>query len=188
MCVCVCVCVCARACFIMFRSSTALYNVIYFLFFVITWPPGSQSISTVVFVAWRSVFDHTGWYRHIEVIFLLPYRRSSIISCVLGILEVYFHGHFLPGSFKNLCVYVLAGSGDVYTPTLVPAPGKPYDQSFFTTPFVHNLWGWPRGVMIKAMDSGIVVCEFELQSRYYVHFRANTLGKAMNPLILPSMG
>ena len=23
------------------------------------------------------------------------------------------------------------------------------------------------------------------QSRYYVHFRANTLGKGMNPLILP---
>ena len=27
--------------------------------------------------------------------------------------------------------------------------------------------------------------EFVLQSRYYVHFRANTLGKGMNPLILP---
>ena len=46
----------------------------------------------------------------------------------------------------------------------------------------------PRGVMVKAMDWGIVVSEFVLQSRYYVHFRANTLGKGMNPLILPSMG
>ena len=27
-----------------------------------------------------------------------------------------------------------------------------------------------------------------LQSRYYVHFRANTLGKGMNPLIHPAMG
>ena len=45
-----------------------------------------------------------------------------------------------------------------------------------------------RGVMVKAMDSGIVVREFVLQSRYYVHFRANTLGKGMNPLILPAMG
>ena len=43
------------------------------------------------------------------------------------------------------------------------------------------------GVMFKAMDCGIVVREFELQSRYYVHFRANTLGKGMNPLILPAM-
>ena len=48
--------------------------------------------------------------------------------------------------------------------------------------------GCPRGVMVKAMDCGIVVREFVLQSRYYVHFRANTLGKGMNPLILPAMG
>ena len=38
------------------------------------------------------------------------------------------------------------------------------------------------------MDCGIVVSEFVLQSRYCVHFRANTLGKDMNPLILPAMG
>ena len=49
-------------------------------------------------------------------------------------------------------------------------------------------WGCPRGVMVKAMDCGIVVNEFVLQSQYYVHFRANTLGKGMNPLILPAMG
>ena len=46
----------------------------------------------------------------------------------------------------------------------------------------------PRGVMVKAMDCGIVVSEFVLQSRYYVHFRANTLGKGMNPLIFLAMG
>ena len=48
--------------------------------------------------------------------------------------------------------------------------------------------GCPRGVLVKAMDCRIVVSEFLLQSRYYVHFRANTLGKGMNPLILPAMG
>ena len=42
--------------------------------------------------------------------------------------------------------------------------------------------------MVKAMDCGIVVREFVLQSCYYVHFLANTLGKGMNPLILPAMG
>ncbi len=46
----------------------------------------------------------------------------------------------------------------------------------------------PRGVMVKAMNCGIVVREFVLQSRYYVHFRANTLGKGMRPFILPAMG
>ena len=42
--------------------------------------------------------------------------------------------------------------------------------------------------MVKAMDYGIVVSEFEFQSRYYVHFLANTLEKGTNPLILPAIG
>ena len=42
--------------------------------------------------------------------------------------------------------------------------------------------------MVKAIDREIVVSEFVLQSRYYVHFRVNTLAKGMNPLILPAMG
>ena len=48
--------------------------------------------------------------------------------------------------------------------------------------------GCPPGVMVKAMDCGIVGREFVHQSRYYVHFRANTLGKGMDPLIIPAMG
>ena len=50
------------------------------------------------------------------------------------------------------------------------------------------LRGCPHGVMVKAMDCVIVVSKFVLQSCYYVHFRANTLRKGMNPLILPAMG
>ena len=42
--------------------------------------------------------------------------------------------------------------------------------------------------MVKAMNCEIVVSEFELESRNYVHFRANNLGKGMNFLILPAMG
>ena len=48
--------------------------------------------------------------------------------------------------------------------------------------------GRPRGVMVKALDSAIVVRELELQSRYYVHFRKNNLLEGMKPLILLSMG
>ena len=48
--------------------------------------------------------------------------------------------------------------------------------------------GCPRGVMAKAMDYGIVVSKFVLQLHFYVHFRANTVGKGMNPLILAAMG
>ena len=52
--------------------------------------------------------------------------------------------------------------------------------------FIKNIYlSFYCGVMVKAMNSGIVVGEFVLQSRYYLHFRANTLGKGMNPLILP---
>ena len=42
-------------------------------------------------------------------------------------------------------------------------------------------------LVVKTMDCEIVVSEFILQSRYYVHFWANTLRKGMNPLILLAM-
>ena len=53
---------------------------------------------------------------------------------------------------------------------------------------IRNNEGCPRGVMVKAMDCGIVIREFVHQSRYHFHFRANTFGKGINPLILPAMG
>ena len=62
-----------------------------------------------------------------------------------------------------------------------------WDFDTQTDPLISGV-GCPRGVMVKAMDCRIVVREFVLQSRYYIHFRANTLGKGMNPLILPAMG
>ena len=37
-----------------------------------------------------------------------------------------------------------------------------------------------RGVMVKVLASRILVCEFELQLGYYVHFRAIIFGKGMN--------
>ena len=48
--------------------------------------------------------------------------------------------------------------------------------------------GCPPGVMVKALDYENVVGQFELQSRYYVYFRTNTLGKGMNALLLPAIG
>ena len=42
--------------------------------------------------------------------------------------------------------------------------------------------------MAKAMDCGIVRNEFELKLRYYVHIRANTVGKSINPLNLQIKG
>ena len=42
--------------------------------------------------------------------------------------------------------------------------------------------------MVKVMDCGIVVSEFELQSRYYVHFLENALEKGMNPPLSYQLG
>ena len=41
--------------------------------------------------------------------------------------------------------------------------------------------------MVKVLYYGIVVGKFKLQLSSYVHLRTNTLGKGMNPLILPAM-
>ena len=43
-------------------------------------------------------------------------------------------------------------------------------------------------LVVKVLDCGIVVSEFELQSHYYVHFRTNTLGKGMTPPYSPNYG
>ena len=51
---------------------------------------------------------------------------------------------------------------------------------------IKNCRGCLRGVIVKAMDCGIVVSEFVFQSHYLVHFRVNTLGKGMIPPYPPS--
>ena len=43
----------------------------------------------------------------------------------------------------------------------------------------YHYWECPWDVMVKALDCVIVVREFELQFRYYVHFRTNTFGKGV---------
>ena len=46
--------------------------------------------------------------------------------------------------------------------------------------------GCPYGVMVKALECGIVKSKFELQLRYYVHFWTDTLGNGMDPPYPPS--
>ena len=38
------------------------------------------------------------------------------------------------------------------------------------TDYFYKNWDCPRDVMVKALACGIVVGEFKLQLRYYVHF------------------
>ena len=39
-----------------------------------------------------------------------------------------------------------------------------------------------RGVMVKVLDCGLELNEFAPQSRKYIHFQTNTLGKGKNAL------
>ena len=97
---------------------------------------------------------------------------------------------------KNFCLlkYLIIHITTVSSENLIPSatmlvkPLKFWCKYETKTCSISSLEGSPRGVMVKAMDCGIAVTEFVLQSRYYVHFRANTLEKGMNPLILPTMG
>ena len=60
---------------------------------------------------------------------------------------------------------------------------KPYPKSLFRKEIVASVSrGSPNGVVASALDCDIVVSDFDLQSRYYVHFQTNTPGKGMNVL------
>ena len=45
--------------------------------------------------------------------------------------------------------------------------------------YQHKLEGSHHGVMAKVLDYSLEISEFELQSRYYVHFQTTTFEKAM---------
>ena len=53
---------------------------------------------------------------------------------------------------------------------------------------LYILWGNPYVIVTNMLDWNILVCKFELQSHYYIHFETNTFHKDMNFLILPVMG
>ena len=46
----------------------------------------------------------------------------------------------------------------------------------------------PRSAVANVLDCDNVVSEFELQSSYYIHFRIDTFGKGINPLLPMNMG
>ena len=115
----------------------------------------------------RLLLEHLAWIEHQFLSGIRDSRKAgSLWGMIWGVAEVRksIHQRWLA---KGLGLYI----------TLIAVPIS-YDDN-------HKFKGCPRGVMVKAMNCGIVVREFVLQSRYYVHFRANTLGKGMNPLILP---
>ena len=53
---------------------------------------------------------------------------------------------------------------------------------FYPKKYIYNTER-PRDVIANELYYDIRVSEFELQWHYYVHFRINTIGKSLNPLI-----
>ena len=49
-------------------------------------------------------------------------------------------------------------------------------------------WGSSNGLMANMLDCNLQVNGFKLLTFCYIHFRTNTLGKAMNLLIPQAMG
>ena len=45
----------------------------------------------------------------------------------------------------------------------------------------------PHGVMVKALNCGVIVSEFKLQLCYYIYFWSNTLGKGMWTPLSPQL-
>ena len=81
---------------------------------------------------------------------------------------------FLLELFAQFSVYD-SSSYDIFVSILSRQIVFIYDEFYSDISYLTKVrWGC-RDVMVKAMESGIVVSEFELQSRYYSHFR--TLGK-----------
>ena len=52
----------------------------------------------------------------------------------------------------------------------------------FYLAFLYHLTFIPRAEAVNVLDCDIVANEFELKSRYYIHFRNNNIEKGMNHL------
>ena len=128
-------------------------------------------------------------YTHNIYIYIYIYEvydtsiSSSLTHSSLLTLSSFSHS-FPPTDSGKTCKYVKMYA---ITYTNIHTYVRTSDGTHTKTLTFKNKCGCLRGVMVKAIDCGIVVREFVLQSRYYVHFRANTLGRGMNPLILPAM-
>ena len=105
--------------------------------------------------------------------FLLVFFSTKTYTHILIHTHTYLYAHILTYTYTHTFTYTY-----IYTHV--------HTHIHTYTPIHIHAYGGrcPRSVMVKAMDCGIV-SEFELQSRYYVHYRSNTLEKGMNLIILP---
>ena len=82
---------------------------------------------------------------------------------------------------------------DYFIDTIKASQWIPFYYKYFTSFefYTPNITGvffhWNpmdyRGVVVPVSDCSLEVWEFELQSFYHIHFRMNTLGKDLKPLV-----
>ena len=186
MCVCVCVCVCVFQynLTLLFKGKiSALHTVvriniceINFLYIIITTNHTQTQARTH-----SNTYTHTNTHIHIHSHI---YSHTLTHTCVCTHINIYILNIYLKRDQvidediynKQRRTYI-----NLDTHTHKRMSGRMHSFCIYVLCIQIHMGG-PVGVMVKAMDCGIVVSEFVLESRYYVHFRANTLGKGMNPL------
>ena len=127
-------------------------------------------------------------YMVISVIKIISILRFLLLSFIYSFIVRIFKT--VPGASKMIGATISFMFHNVFS---FLTCSKYQWQGCITYTYTHEknpnkIVGCPRGVMVKAMDCGIVVREFVLQSCYYIHFQANTLGKGMNPTYPPNYG
>ena len=79
-------------------------------------------------------------------------------------------------SFKELVIFIF-----VHSHTII------FTSHIYIYIYIMKFWLLNSGgVVANKLDCDIAVSTFELQSRYYIHFHTNPLGKGMDPLIPPA--
>ena len=142
-----------------------------------------KNLVGVFFFFWLGIVLMIDYFQVLRLflVFFSPWNFPLISICVIFFICKlhqlgFFHSIKIIEQFikklVNIYIYIYVGSVSVDVCLCVLYPR----------------YNWcPRGVIVKAMDCRIVVSEFVRQSRDYVHFRPNTLGKGMNHLTLPAM-
>ena len=137
---------------------------------------------TYIFIAYKPLSLQV-WLNTTDCFFfkIFKWRRSSLLTSFLtsgsSWLRKYinFHDYIYPSLFFPCLSLIFRPFPSLYT-------FFTFSPLCYLFPQLLKRGGeCPRDVMVKAMDCGIVVSGFELQSRYYAHFRANNSGKSMNP-------
>ena len=152
--------------------------------------PEMQSVSSTALDDWASPnFYVEGWFFFITVVIKEGVLNFSFCVCIFFNGKSTLFGYFmsklslLKNSWEIRWFYNFRSTANEIAWLNFKLPCINIADLIINLPY--RTRGCPRGLMVKAMNCGIVVREFVLQSRYYVHFRANTLGKGMNPHILP---